>query len=368
MASDDENTTTWVQTPEEKAGIQIALKVYLADEEHDHLKITRPPRSEAQQEEQGRIAEEIVARIAAEQELKAKKALLITGAILLVVAIAVGVGMGVSSSSSNSTPAPTPAPTGPPAPAPSPAPSQAPSLDPQRENMIELIQSRSASTTFTNSSSPQSQSLDWILSDPFSSGGLSDDRLVQRFALATLYYSTNGTYWDHDGWLNSTNECDWDSQDFNSCSQESAVQRLFLGSDSLSGRIPIEIGLLTHLTSLWIDINDLTGSLPSELGLLNQLVQLVPWNNKLTGSIPSELGLLTHLKELHLARNLLTGSIPSELGRLTHLTTLFALWGNDLTGSMPSSLCSAGVSPHINCGEFACTCCLDENGGSCPPS
>jgi len=53
---------------------------------------------------------------------------------------------------------------------------------------------------------------------------------------------------------------------------------------------------------------------------------------------------------------------------LTQLTTLFFLWGNDLTGSMPSSLCSAGVSPHINCGEFACTCCLDENGGSCPPS
>jgi hypothetical protein len=34
MASDDENTTTWVQTPEEKARIPLALKDYLADEEH----------------------------------------------------------------------------------------------------------------------------------------------------------------------------------------------------------------------------------------------------------------------------------------------------------------------------------------------
>ena len=49
--------------------------------------------------------------------------------------------------------------------------------------MISLIQSCGVSTTFADSSSPQSQSLDWFLADPFCSGGLLDDRLEQRFVL-----------------------------------------------------------------------------------------------------------------------------------------------------------------------------------------
>ena len=69
-----------------------------------------------------------------------------------------------------------------------------------------------------------------MLSDPFSSpGGLSDDRLVQRFALATSFGTTalaNDTYWDHHGgWLDSKNECDWDSNAILG-PQESAVAHL----------------------------------------------------------------------------------------------------------------------------------------------
>ena len=147
---------------------------------------------------------------------------MIIGAILLVVAIlAVGVGVGVRSSN---TPASTPPPTPPPT---TPNLTPAPTLAPGAPPMIALIQLRSPSTTFPNSVSPQNQALNWILSDTYSSGGLSDDRLVQQFALATLYYSTNGGQWmNHDGeWLKSTNECDWDSHDFyQSCFQESMVQ------------------------------------------------------------------------------------------------------------------------------------------------
>ena len=363
MELDDEDTTTWVQTPEDKARLERELEAFEREGEvHDHLKITRPPSSLAQQEEQRRRAEEIVARIAAEKELKAKKtkkALLITGAILVVVAIAVGVVIGVSSSSSNSTPDPTPTP-----------------ILSQRDSMISLIQSRSASTSFTNSSSPQSQSLDWVLSDAFSSDGLSDDRLVQRFALATLYYSTNGTYWDHDGWLNSTNECDGHDSDDVRCSSESMAEELHLYQDNLSGRIPIEIGLLTTLTTLRLGRNQLTGSIPSELGLLNQLTALHLWANQLTGSLPSELGLLNQLNELYLSRNQLTGSLPSELGLLIQLNEL-SLYDNDLTGSIPSSLCSPALNATIaiDCeDEIACTCCVsgvdvNDNGlfdDSCP--
>ena len=98
--------------------------------------------------------------------------------ILFIVAIVLGVTLSTRSTQSGTTSAPAPVPT------PAPTPSSL-----QRNSTIALIQSRSASTIFSDSSSPsspQSQALDWILADPFSSGGLSDDRVVQRFALATF--------------------------------------------------------------------------------------------------------------------------------------------------------------------------------------
>ncbi|GAY51270.1 hypothetical protein CUMW_132910, partial [Citrus unshiu] len=44
--------------------------------------------------------------------------------------------------------------------------------------------------------------------------------------------------------------------------------------------------------------------------------------NKLSGQIPSEIGLLTHLTVLHISRNQLNGSIPQEVGQLTFLNHL----------------------------------------------
>ena len=223
--------------------------------------------------------------------------------IFVVVAIVLGVTLSPRSSQSGTTPSttldPTPAPT---------------SL--QRDSVISLIQSRIASTSFSNASSPQNQALDWILTDPYSSYELSDDRLVQRFALATFYYSTDGDEWtnhDVDQWLNSTNECLWDANNI-FCSPASAVQGLDLDlSYGLLGRIPIELGPLTQISRLDLSTNQLTGSLPSELGLLTQLSELFLEDNQLTGSLPSELGLMTQLVFFFLSNNKFKGSIPSSL-------------------------------------------------------
>ena len=265
----------------------------------------------------------------------------------------------------------------------------------QRDSMMTLIQSGMAETSFSNSSSPQSQALDWILADPYSSDGLSGDLIWQRFALATIYYSTNGDEWrNHNDsqWLSSSNECLWDSNDI-VCSPELKVEGLDLERDGLSGRIPNELGLLTQLSSLSLSDNQLAGSipsglrlltqledldfsnnqligsLPSELGLLIQLSSLSFGLNQLTDSLPSELGLLTQLTVLDLYTNQLTGSLPSELGLLTNLTWV-DLFDNTLTGSLPSSLCSAGVDSYIylDCEEIACTCCLsgDDSFPRCP--
>ena len=382
------NQPSWSQ-PEEAADMFNPIDFMDNDEEVRQSKNDDEAAKYVDNDEEVRQSkddDEAAKLVAAEKESKAKKTkntALIIGAIFVVAAIAVGVGVGVgvgvSSSSSNSVPDPTAAPTLPPTPAPALV---------ERDSMISLIQSRSASTTFTNSSSPQSQSLDWILSDPFSSDGLSDDRLVQRFALATLYYSMDGDNWDRGGWLESKNECAWNDNDF-ICSQESAVEGLRLFDDSLSGRIPIELGLLTQLTffslydnqltgsipselglltqllEVYLETNQLTGSLPSEFGLLNQPTRVGLSGNELTGFIPSELGFLTQLTRLDLYTNRLTGSIPSELGLLTQLYVL-ELYDNELTGSIPPSFCSAIDYIHIDCLAIACACCRSGvTGGSC---
>ena len=59
--------------------------------------------------------------------------------------------------------------------------------------------------------------------------------------------------------------------------------------------------------------------------------------NQLTGSMPSSLGGLTNLEWLFLDDNRLTGPIPSSLGGLANLEWL-GLYRNQLTGPIPSSL------------------------------
>ena len=278
--------------------------------------------------------------------------------IFVIVAIVLGVTLTTISFRSGTPLSRTPAPTRDPQSEPMLA-TQKGKKD-KRDSTIALIHSRSSSTSFSDLSSPQSQALDWILADLYSSDGLSDDRLVQRFALATVSF-TSDVILDP---LEPLNECDWYGNSLH-CSPESVVERLDLSGLAIMGRIPIGIGLLINLAHLDLSYNELTGPLPSEFALLTQLERLFLWDNQLTGSFPSEFGHLTKLTDLLLSFNELTGSLPSELALLTQLTYL-RLHGNELTCSMPSSLCSSGLMDIvIDCGEIACTCCRSNVGHSC---
>jgi hypothetical protein len=117
-----------------------------------------------------------------------------------------------------------------------------------------------------------------MLSDEYTlSQGLTDDRLLQRFALVTFYYSTNGENWGGDeNWLYPiTHECEWSRVGCPSWPYDATVTitSLYQFNNHLSGPVPPEIGHLTQLTSLDLSSNDLT-SIPSELGMLTQLFSL----------------------------------------------------------------------------------------------
>ena len=136
---------------------------------------------------------------------------------------------------------------------------------------------------------------------------------------------------------------------------------LDLDGNQLTGPIPSTLGSLTLLDGLGLSSNQLTGPIPSTLGSLTLLTTLQLWENQLTSPIPSTLGSLTLLDGLGLADNQLTGPIPSTLGSLTRLTTLELFNNTQLTGTIPSTLCSdsGGIRIFIDCVNVICTCCLD---------
>ncbi|KAE8698647.1 putative LRR receptor-like serine/threonine-protein kinase [Hibiscus syriacus] len=115
------------------------------------------------------------------------------------------------------------------------------------------------------------------------------------------------------------------------------LQVLDLRSCNVSGVIPLSIGNLTNLTSLYLSDNRLTGQIPSTLGRLLSLLRLDLSKNLLTGSIPSSLFSLRNLTRLDISSNNLTGSIPSGIGSLSKLQSL-NLSSNLLTSSIPAQL------------------------------
>ncbi|KAI3959133.1 hypothetical protein MKX01_023809 [Papaver californicum] len=123
-----------------------------------------------------------------------------------------------------------------------------------------------------------------------------------------------------------------------------------LGSSKiLEGTIPSELGKLSHLTTLLLDINQLNGSIPTSFQNLRKLNRLhngknllsgtVPTN--LSGGIPSSIDKLVSLKRLDLAFNNFSGSIPCTIGFLKNLLVVLdscLLSDNKLTGYIPASI------------------------------
>jgi hypothetical protein len=100
---------------------------------------------------------------------------------------------------------------------------------------------------------PQSMAFNWMVTNNTNLRTLSDYQLIQRYALATLYYSTKGDNWtSKEYWLDSDTECGrWPTYDGQlNCTTTGALFELNLAYNNLSGSIPKEIGLLTLLGEL----------------------------------------------------------------------------------------------------------------------
>jgi len=122
-----------------------------------------------------------------------------------------------------------------------------------------------------------------------------------------------------------------------------SLRRIDMGDNFLTGPFPSdELGQMSNLQILFINGNRLTGTLPSMPWerMPNVSILSIGGNNggnQLSGTIPTELGLLTAMTRLDLNMMALTGTIPSELGRMTGMGTLL-LHNTELTGTIPPEL------------------------------
>jgi Leucine-rich repeat (LRR) protein len=99
------------------------------------------------------------------------------------------------------------------------------------------------------------------------------------------------------------------------------LYEVHLAQAGLEGTFPSELLQARTIRSLFMSDNRITGPIPTEISQLDlDLLKLD--GNELTGSIPSSLGTLSRISTLHLQNNKLMGLIPSELGNLANLQDL----------------------------------------------
>ncbi|CAB9524756.1 Leucine Rich Repeat [Seminavis robusta] len=212
--------------------------------------------------------------------------------------------------------------------------------------------------------SPQSKAWQWMLEDTPLLSFLSDERVQQKFALATLFYATGGELWENStNWLNhSIHECSWyNKPDFSmkevvnqyypgylagfleplpagQCNEDGFYQHLWLDRNNLVGSLPPELYLLTALQTFSAAFNFLHGPISSHIGKLTALEGLVFSDLKDGGIIPSEIGLLTNFQVISSRNSNFRGTLPSEIWKLTNLFH-FGLSANpQLKGTLPSEI------------------------------
>jgi len=203
---------------------------------------------------------------------------------------------------------------------------------------------------------------------------------MQRFVMATFFFSTDGSNWlNNEGWLSTENECDWyQAKEFrDNCDPSGSLVNLELGENGLSGslppelaflsnsltrldlannagtkafisgNLPSEIGMLTKLQYISLRENQMTGALPNEIGKLSLLTVLDLENNNFEGSLTTNIGNLKQLNNLYLGLNNLSGVISSEVGRLQFLVNL-DLHGNVFSSTLPSELGELSILRSLN--------------------
>jgi hypothetical protein len=196
---------------------------------------------------------------------------------------------------------------------------------------------------------PQSKAFTHLSNDP-NLICYTTDRLLQRFALTTFYFSTNGDWWyETTGWLNyKEHECDWFRKKFEvpqflACDDFGLYRKLVINQNNVTGEIPLEVRYLYKLEILNLYSNGIkSANLEVIINNMKQLLVLHLYDNKLklnTDELPASFLPNRKLETLQLGRNSFFGNYPEAFGSLTNLKSLILELNSDLVGFIPEAYC-----------------------------
>jgi len=177
---------------------------------------------------------------------------------------------------------------------------------------------QNSASVMSSSISTKLSSLDAEVSSSLESV-LSDNRLVQRYALLVLYFSTEGNYWNLKGSKSTSpkdiiqfphpqvHECEWAGV---TCNKNYMVSQLDLSESNLTGILPREIGWLSNLQKLMLEGNNISGPFPDNFfDKLRRLNWFDISFNDMTGTIPPELWTRPIIQYIYLNNNHFKGTI-----------------------------------------------------------
>jgi hypothetical protein len=235
---------------------------------------------------------------------------------------------------------------------------------------------------------PQNRAATWISNEdqfqmdvPVQAGTASGlqphTRFTERYALAVLFFDTDGANWKYKlRFLEPVDHCDW-YQDFVTTTgnivrqgvaacktlgegfTEELVQRLELSNNGLVGKLPSELTFVHRLTHFIMPFNAGLTTNESFLSLraLSYLEHLELQYCSLTGSVPEYLGNLRALTSIGLGNNFLEGSLPQEFFMLSNLE-LLGLDDNGITGSISSFSAFTNMESLYLEGTLECKKCV----------
>uniref|UniRef100_A0A7S4IYT7 Disease resistance R13L4/SHOC-2-like LRR domain-containing protein n=1 Tax=Odontella aurita TaxID=265563 RepID=A0A7S4IYT7_9STRA len=210
---------------------------------------------------------------------------------------------------------------------------------------------------------PRYTALEWLAMDESleaPSSVFPTEQLVQRYALAVLYFATHGDQWNRcsrresspcestlskkgemlsSRFLSSSHVCYWYgvtcSSDNQGAQSKWMVTWIDLTGNGLDGTLPDEVALFGEsLELLWLANNPVSGQIPLSIGHLSKLQTLSLAQTAATGTLPNALFDLKHLISLRLYESNFSGPLSTKIDQLSNLEWLW-LHHNSFTGSIP---------------------------------
>jgi len=137
-----------------------------------------------------------------------------------------------------------------------------------------------------------------------------NNQILQRYVVANLYFSTNGTKWtDQLNFLSGLSVCGWNNGTNGVfCNDEGKVSNILLHDCNLVGSMPRDIGLLSRMENFNVSKNLLHGTIPVSFAMMSGLKRMDMSLNGLSGEIPPSIAMLLDLEVINLSSNKLNGA------------------------------------------------------------